>query len=211
MIKAAFGDRIDGWVQTLFPFLFSRSLDPNVLTVAGAVVCTAAAVAFAFGAFAAGALLLAAGGFFDLVDGVVARHRGVATPFGGFLDSTLDRLVDMVVLFGLVVHYAATGSVATVVLTGVVLVASVLTSYSKARAELVLGHFDGGFLERGERFGLLIAGGLFGIMVPVLWLLAVGTTFTAVQRFVLAHRLMAPLAESGERAPIHPVGEGESS
>ena len=60
--------------------------------------------------------------------------------------------------------------------------------YAKARAELMIPHLPGGVLERGERVGLLAAGGVFGLMVPALWLLAIGTTWTAGQRIAAAYR-----------------------
>jgi phosphatidylglycerophosphate synthase len=193
VIKAKFGDRIDGWIHTAFPFLFHQSLNPNALTLIGVGISILAAAAFAFGAFVIGSVLLLAGGFFDLVDGVVARHHGTSTAFGAFLDSTMDRLVDMVVLFGLVLHYGAQEEPGLVLLTGVVMVASVLTSYAKARAEQFVTVLGGGLFERGERIGLLALGGLTGLMVPILWLLAAGSVATVLQRFLSAYRGMRDL------------------
>ena len=95
MIKSVLGDRLDGWIQSAFPFLFRRRMNPNVLTVSGTLISLAAATAFALGEFPAGGLLMLAGGFFDLIDGVVARHHGVTSRFGAFLDATLDRVTDM--------------------------------------------------------------------------------------------------------------------
>ena len=82
MIKSKLGDRVDGWVHALFPFLFLRPLDPNLLTVIGTCVSLLAAASFAAGFFAVAGGLMLAGGFFDLVDGVVARHQSIATRFG---------------------------------------------------------------------------------------------------------------------------------
>jgi CDP-diacylglycerol--glycerol-3-phosphate 3-phosphatidyltransferase len=188
VIKDKFGDRLDGWIQTIFPFLFRRQINPDLLTVFGTVVCVAAALAFGMGQFLLGGILLAAGSVCDLVDGVVARHFDCSSVFGAFLDSTLDRLVDMVVLLALSIHYALHGDVATAVVAGVVLVASVLTSYTKARAEALDIQMEGGIIERGERIGILLVGALFGVMVPALWVLAVGATATVVQRFQSARR-----------------------
>lgn len=196
MIKAKLGSYIDGWIHTAFPFLFKRPVNPNLLTVLGTLISLGAAVAFALGQFVWGGTLLLAGGFFDLVDGAVARHFQSSTAFGAFLDSTLDRLVDMVVPLGIVMHYGSAGRPGVVLLAAVVLVSSVMTSYAKARAELFVSDLSGGFFERGERIGLMAAGGITGWMVPVLWLLAIGTTWTVFQRFHAAHRQMAdtPLA-----------------
>jgi CDP-diacylglycerol--glycerol-3-phosphate 3-phosphatidyltransferase len=193
VIKEKLGHRIDGLIHTLFPFLFLRPIDPNLLTVVGMLVAGAAGLAFAEGAMRLGGCLLIAGGFFDLVDGVVARHFGIATRFGAFLDSSLDRVVDIVVMLGLFVFYSRADSALGMALCAIVLVASVLTSYAKARAELVLDRMPGGLLERGERVGLLAIGALFDWISPVLWVLAVGTVVTAGQRFLYAYREMARL------------------
>jgi phosphatidylglycerophosphate synthase len=196
MIKATFGKRVDDAVQTLFPFMFTRRFDPNLLTVTGAVVSCGAAAAFAVGAPISAGILILLGGFFDLVDGVVARHLGISTTFGAFLDSTLDRFVDMVLYLGLVLHFASTGRIDLVALTGVTLIATVLVSYSKARAELFVPVFEGGLLERGERVGVLASGAILGFLVPALWILAAGSLITVVQRFVMAHRAMTALDAS---------------
>jgi len=213
VIKEKLGDRVDTVVHTLFPFLFKRRVNPDHLTVAGTGVSVLAAVAFAMGEFRVAGLVMLAGGFFDLVDGVVARHFGISTTFGGFLDSSLDRVVDMAVMLGVVIHYSGAGETGTATVAAVAMVSTVLTSYAKARAELHIPHLPGGMLERGERIGLLAAGSIFGFMVPVLWILAIGTTWTALQRFRDAHRAMALLdAEVPERSEASetPGAESES-
>lgn len=190
MLKEKFGHRIDHWIRVALPFLFKRPLNPNLLTVTGALVSLLAAIGLAKGHFLAGGILILAGGAFDLVDGVVARHFGTSTSFGAFLDSTLDRFVDMALLLGLVVFYGAQDESVPQLLAEVALVCSIMTSYAKARAEVTISHLPGGMLERGERLGLLAAGAILGIMVPVLWILAAGTLVTVVQRFRSAHRAM---------------------
>ncbi|MEZ4280211.1 MAG: CDP-alcohol phosphatidyltransferase family protein [Myxococcota bacterium] len=191
MIKEKLGHRLDGWVHTLFPFLFWWSIPPDLLTVVGTVVASAAGLAFADGAFAVGGALLLAGGFFDLVDGVVARHFGTTSDFGGFLDSCLDRVVDILVVLGLFAHAVAAGETALSGACAALLVGSVLTSYARARAELVVDHLPGGLLERGERIGLLALGALSGWIEPAVWGVAIGSVLTAGQRFVAARRAMA--------------------
>lgn len=202
MIKERLGHRIDGWIHQLFPFLFWRSIHPDLLTVVGTVIAGLAGLAFAGGALWQGGCLLLLGGFFDLVDGVVARHFQRETRFGAFLDSSLDRVVDIVVVLGLLVHFVRVSSASGVALSTVILVASVLTSYAKARAELVIERMPGGLLERGERIGLLAAGAILGLMGPILWLLAIGTVVTAGQRFLYAYREMGKLDRA--EAPARP-------
>ena len=193
MIKARFGDRLDGWLEAVLPFLFRRPVNPNVLTVIGTLISVGAGVAFATGRFVLGAVLILVGGVFDLVDGVIARHHGIATAFGAFLDSTLDRLADMAMLLGAMLYYAALGDAGTVLLGGVAMIASVLTSYAKARAEQFLPSFEGGFLERGERLTILGLGAISGYMVVALWILAVAGSATVAYRFGIAYRELARL------------------
>jgi CDP-diacylglycerol--glycerol-3-phosphate 3-phosphatidyltransferase len=201
VIKEKLGDHLDGWIQAALPFLFRRPVNPNLLTVTGALVSLVAALAFARGAFLAAGILVLAGGFFDLIDGVVARHHGISTRFGAFLDSTLDRLVDMVLLLGIAMYFAQTGRPGGVLLAGTALVSTVLVSYSKACAEHFVSRVTVGVLERGERVGILAAGGIFGLLVPALWVVAIGSTITVIQRFVHVHREMQRI-DADERAGL---------
>ena len=115
-----------------------------------------------------------------------------------------NRLVDMAVMLGLMVYYGGQGEWLPQLLACVTLVSSILTSYGKARAELMISHLPGGMFERGERIGILAAGGLFGVMVPALWVLALGTTWTASHRILSAYReleaLDAETLAAGEQA-----------
>jgi CDP-diacylglycerol--glycerol-3-phosphate 3-phosphatidyltransferase len=197
VIKAKFGDRLDGWLESALPFLFRRAINPNLLTVVGTLVSIGSAAAFALGRFGWGAILILVGGIFDLIDGVIARRHGTATAFGAFLDSTLDRLADMAILLGIMLHYAGRGDAGTVLLAGVALIASVLTSYAKARAEQFVSSFEGGLLERGERLFILGVGAVSGYLVAALWILAVLGTATVGYRFALAYRELARLESEG--------------
>lgn len=190
MLKARFGHDYDERIARALPFLFHPRVHPNALSVAGTLVSLGGAWAFAEGAFRLGALVVLAGGLFDLTDGVVARRQGRVTRFGGFLDSSLDRVVDMGLLLGLVLHYAGRGATGLAGLAAFALVATVLVSYTKARAESVVPRFEGGLLERAERIVILVLGGLTGWMPLALLLVAVGSAITAAQRIALAHRLM---------------------
>jgi phosphatidylglycerophosphate synthase len=215
MIKAKLGKDLDATIRRLLPFLFRHPVDPNLLSALGVVVSLGAAAAFAMGAFRVGAVAMLAGGFFDLIDGVVARHHGTASRFGAFLDSTLDRIVDMALLLGILMHYAAAGETGVAWLAGVALVATVTVSYAKARAEALLPELRGGIFERGERIVVLVAGALFGLMPLALGIVAAGSTVTAVQRVALAHRRLEALdaADAGRAPPSagsgdEPTGEG---
>jgi len=199
VIKARLGDRLDAWLKAALPFLFRRPLDPNALTVLGTLVSLGASVAFGLGEFEWAGVLMLAGGAFDLVDGVFARHFGTTSAFGAFLDSTLDRLADMTLLVGIAVHYGSEGEIVYLLLTCWALVATVLVSYAKARAEYWVPQVDGGLLERGERIGLLAIGAILNVMVPILWVIGVLGTYTVVQRMIGAHRQMSSMAAESRR------------
>lgn len=193
MLKARLGYDFDERIARAVPFLFHPRVHPNALSLLGVLVSFGGAWAFAEGAFRLGAVIVLLGGVFDLADGVVARRQGRVTTFGGFLDSSLDRVVDMALLLGLVMHYAGRGEVALGWLAAFALVATVLVSYTKARAESVVPDFKGGLLERAERIVILVLGGLTGWMPLALGVVAAGSAITAGQRIALAYRLMREL------------------
>ena len=188
MIKERFGEKLDGIVHQFFPFLFRRAVNPNLLTMVGVGLSLVAAAFLATGSFVVGGVVLLVGGFFDMADGTVARHFGLTTPYGAFLDSSMDRFVDMLLLLALIFYYGGEGQKWVVLLASVVLVGSVMTSYTKARAEAYVPSLKNGVFERGERIFLLGLGAVSGWMIPVLGILFVGTTYTTIQRFVIAHR-----------------------
>src|SRR5262249_729122 len=131
--------------------------------------------------FSAGLVIIGAG-IFDMVDGRVARATNQVTVFGGFFDSVIDRYSDVALFFGLLVYYARPNRFFYVVLVGVVMVSSVMVSYTRARAESLIGHCKVGFMERPERIVLVIIGALFNHMAPVLWVIAVLSNITVIHR-----------------------------
>src|ERR1700704_7024570 len=108
---------------------------PNVLTFLGLLINIWAAFLFAAGRFQAAALVLIGAGLFDMVDGRVARETNRVTRFGGFFDSVLDRYSDCALLVGLLVWYGSINRPYYVVLTAIAMAASVIISYTRARAE----------------------------------------------------------------------------
>jgi CDP-diacylglycerol--glycerol-3-phosphate 3-phosphatidyltransferase len=205
VLKARLGHDFDDRIFRAVPFLVHPRVHPNALSLVGLAVSLGGAWAFAEGAFRAGAGLVLLGGAFDLVDGVVARRQQRVTTFGGFLDSSLDRVVDMALLLGLVLYYAQAGATALAWLAGLALVATVMVSYTKARAESVLPDFKGGLLERAERIVILVLGGLTGWMPLALAVVAIGSVITAGQRIALAHRLMTELDRNRDQGAAHVV------
>jgi CDP-diacylglycerol---glycerol-3-phosphate 3-phosphatidyltransferase len=167
-------------------------ISPNTLTFMGLVINVVAAVFFGFATaqsegrmfFYAGLVIIGAG-LFDMVDGRVARATNQITVFGAFFDSVIDRFSDVALFFGLLVFYARGNRFFYVVLVGYVMVCSVMVSYTRARAESLIGTCKVGFMERPERIVLVILGALFakyGVMAPVLWTLAALSTITVIHR-----------------------------
>ena len=163
-------------------------INPNVLTFLGLVINMVAATFLAFGEFRTAGLVIIFAGLFDMVDGRVARATNQVTRFGGFFDSVLDRYSDIALLVGLLVYYGTINRPSYVVLTAIVMAASVMISYTRARAENIIPTCKVGFLERPERVVLFIIGALFDRMAPVLWVIAVLGNLTVIHRMVFTYR-----------------------
>jgi CDP-diacylglycerol--glycerol-3-phosphate 3-phosphatidyltransferase len=172
-----------GWLlQHVVTGLAATGLTPNVFTFLGLIVNSAAAALFAMGLFRQAAAVLFLAGFLDMADGQVARRVGQVTAFGGFLDSTLDRYSDLALYMGLVVYYTLIGRTFYMALAAVAMASSFMVSYSRARAESLIPSCKVGFMERPERLVLLIIGGMYKRMAPVLWVIAVISTITVIHR-----------------------------
>jgi phosphatidylglycerophosphate synthase len=162
---------------------------PNHLTVLGLGVSVAAAYVFSLGRLRWGAVLLAVAGLFDFFDGAVARLAGSDSDYGAFLDSVVDRYSDVAVLLGILVYYQQRNDTMGSVLTMATLAGTVMTSYTKARAQSIGVRCDIGVVERPERLIALIAGATFHLLTPAMALLAVLTNVTALQRIIYTRRI----------------------
>lgn len=182
-------ERFTYWADPVARALLALRLRPNHLTVLGLGVSVLAALSFARGRERWGAVLLILAGLFDFFDGSLARLSGQVTPFGAFLDSVIDRYSDLVVLAGILVLFAGSGRPTQVVLALLALIGTVMVSYTKARAQAIGVACEIGLMERPERLIVLIAGGLFNLMTPALWVLAVLVNVTAIQRILYTWRV----------------------
>lgn len=186
---STFGKACGFLLDRIVRWLALAHINPNVLTFLGLVVNTVAAFLFGYATaenqrsmfFYAG-LVIIGSGFFDLVDGRVARASNQVTRFGGFFDSVIDRYSDASQLLGLLVFYARADRSVYIVLTGFVMISAIMVSYTRARAESLIGSCKVGFMERPERLVLIIIGALFNRMAPVLWIIAVLSTITVIHR-----------------------------
>ena len=203
MISSKIGHKLDPYIYKVAKHLLGKNVNPNLLTFSGFILNAGAALLLAIGYMRGGALAILGAGFCDLLDGAMARNQGRVTPFGAFFDSVMDRYSDLVVLFGILFFYARGGLTSMVVLTSVVLIGTALVPYVRARAEGVIEQCTVGILERPERIVLLAVGALFDLMVPVLWILAVFTHFTVIQRIHYTWKQLKGKSDPplGDKAP----------
>src|ERR1700757_321009 len=182
---SAFGRACGVLLKTIVRWLALTKINPNVLTFMGLIVNAWAAFFFGYATaqnqqrmfFYAG-LIIIGSGFFDLVDGEVARAQNRVTRFGAFFDSVVDRYSDASQFFGLLIFYARGGRFFYVVLTAFVMISAIMVSYTRARAESLIRSCRVGFMERPERLVLEIIGAPFTRMAPVLCIITVLPTLT---------------------------------
>ncbi|MCC7025005.1 MAG: CDP-alcohol phosphatidyltransferase family protein [Thermomicrobiales bacterium] len=185
MISEMIGARIRTYTLGLGEFLARLGLTPNAVTTIGLLLNLLVAVVIATGNLRAGGILLLIASGFDMLDGAVARASGSVTPYGGFLDSTLDRYSEAVVYGGLLVYLLGTDDFrAGALLVFAATAGSLLISYARARAEAAGYRASVGLLARPERVVVLAVGLLFGQVIPALWILAIGTHLTVLTRIL---------------------------
>jgi len=178
-ILGTIGQWILGSIVTL---LAALRINPNILTLIGLFINIFAMVLFAKGMFTWAGLVVLFASIFDMVDGEVARRTGRVTRFGAFFDSVIDRYSDMVLFMGLVIWYAKLDRIFYAGLVVVSLIGSIMTSYTRARAESLIPACKVGFLERPERIVLLIIGSLTNRLGAAMWVMAILSNWTVSQR-----------------------------
>jgi CDP-diacylglycerol--glycerol-3-phosphate 3-phosphatidyltransferase/CDP-diacylglycerol--inositol 3-phosphatidyltransferase len=211
------------WTKVFSPvvnLLLRLGISPDVVTLVGTIgVAGGALVFFPRGDLFVGVLVITAFVFSDLIDGSMARASGRVSPFGAFLDSTLDRVGDAAIFGGLAMYYVGPGgSDAYAALSIYCLTAGGVTSYARARAESLGMQAKVGIAERADRLvAILVVTGLADLVnilgagdnallaIPVtLALLAVASTVTVVQR-ILVVRAQANAIASSPGTPGSPT------
>ncbi|HSN75775.1 MAG TPA: CDP-alcohol phosphatidyltransferase family protein [Anaerolineae bacterium] len=182
-----------GFLQTVAGVFQRLGVSPNQLTLIGLLLQAGVAVVIALGYLPLGGVLLIFSAVFDAFDGTLARMTGRSSRFGAFFDATLDRYAEALVLFGLLIYYSGQPDTRIeVLLVYVAVVGSLLVSYTRAKAESLRIPCTEGILTRAERVALLVIGLLLsgwqpvaalpGAMTIVLWLVAILSNITAIQR-----------------------------
>ena len=177
-------------------------ISPNLLTLTSLIPTALATYYLANGRLTVAGLWIIAAGFFDVIDGAVARALDQMTPFGAVLDSVTDRASDAFIYVGAVLYFYRIQEPFYVFLTMVALAGALMVSYTRARAENTVVDCKVGFAERGERMVLMLLALFFNKLGAGMWMLAGLAWLTTLQRLVHTHRAL----EAGQhRAPAEPA------
>lgn len=172
-------------IDPVVSLLVRLGVSPNGLTLAGCLLNVVAGVLIGLGHVQwGGALMTFVAMPMDALDGSLARRLGKESRFGAFFDSVLDRYAEGALLLGVAWYFVSAGDVASVVVTVAALIGSLMVSYTRARAEGIGIECKVGLFSRFGRFALLAVGLLLNQPVVMIWLLAVLSNVTAVQRVV---------------------------
>lgn len=175
-------------LRAIITFCVALRIHPNILTLTGVVVSAVAGWTLAIGEFRLAGCVMVLANIFDFIDGKVADRLNLSSRFGGFWDSVMDRFSDLFLLIGLIYLYASLGRTDYVLITSLTLAFSVITSYSRARAESVIPQCKVGFMERPERIVLFMIGAFTNRMAAVLWVILVLSVVTVIDRIYYTWR-----------------------
>ncbi len=189
MFDGRFRAPIERLVRPVGMLLRRTGMSPDHMTIIGVLVSVGAAFAVGAGALRVGLLLVILAAVPDMLDGALAKAQNSASQRGAFFDSVIDRVTDSILLGGVAWYFASEKSAHLSILPMAVMGVSSLISYERAKAESLGLDAKGGLMERAERIIVLCFGLLFdNLLVPVMWVMLVLTTATAVQRFVKVWR-----------------------
>ena len=192
MLRRLVYPRVEPLLNKAARFCSEKKFTPNQLTLLGTAITFVAGWVYSLGLFALGGILLLLGAVGDLLDGPLARLTGKSTPFGAFLDSTVDRYSDFFIFGGLACYYAGQEMHGSFLVTLGILLGTYATSYTKARAESLIASCPVGIFERAERLLILVLGSFIPVLMPwILGILLVGTNATALQRIFYVKRRLS--------------------
>jgi phosphatidylglycerophosphate synthase len=184
LISAKLGHFLD---KPFSPLARRITVSPNVLTITGFLITIIASLFIPFSPLVGGILILI-GGFFDMLDGIVARVNDKKTEFGALLDSTLDRYSDSIIFVSIAWYFFNFNNLTGVIFTIISLVGAFLISYVRARAEGINIRCNVGLLERPERIVLIAFGCIMDLLLIIVILLSVLSHLTAIQRIIHAYK-----------------------
>ena len=183
--RRSIGGRMTGGLSRV---LARSGLSPNTVTVIGFGITLAAAWVITTGELFIAGLVVLFAGFFDMLDGALARATNRVTRFGAILDATLDRLSEAALFVGIMIYYAPDGNAAPIALAGATLAGALTVSYLRARSEATGLEGKEGIFTRPERVITLAAGLLTGWLIPALVIICALSYVTVIQRLAGAYR-----------------------
>jgi len=200
-IREFFGIQLRRSFQPIISALRWLKISPNQVTIMGTVLNLAAAALVVATSHThhliyAGIVFLVAG-CFDMLDGALARLAQKVTPFGAFLDSTLDRVSEGVIFAAIGYLLAVDGRSVDVALVVLALLGSILVSYTRARAEALGVECKVGLMSRPERVILIAIGLFFNVLPYVIYIMLALTAFTVIQRVVHTYRQLSKQRKQG--------------
>jgi CDP-diacylglycerol--glycerol-3-phosphate 3-phosphatidyltransferase len=202
MFDGRWRDAVDRSTGPVGTALHRRGITADVLTATGLVSASATAVAVATGHLHIAIVLLILTGMHDLLDGPVAKAAGTSSVRGAFFDSVTDRVADALLMGGVAWYLISQGEGHLAVLPLAVLGVTALVSYERAKAESLGISAKGGLMERAER--MILLGVAFidsALLIPILWVMLVLISITAVARFVKVWKLASAPAPAAVVEP----------
>jgi CDP-diacylglycerol--glycerol-3-phosphate 3-phosphatidyltransferase len=175
-------------LRAIITLCVSLRIHPNILTFTGVVINVLAAWALGLGRFVLAGVLMVLANIFDFIDGKVAKELQLESRFGAFWDSVMDRFSDITLFIGLIFLYSELRRTDYVIVTALAMMFSVMTSYTRARAESLIDRCKVGFMERPERIVLFMIGAFTNRMAAVLWVILVLSVATVIDRIYFTWR-----------------------
>lgn len=190
-----------GILEPVARLIGRMGISPNVVTLTGVVLNLGVAWILAQGYMRVGGLLVPLVALFDALDGALARLTAKRSRFGAFLDSTMDRFSEAILYLGLLFYYTRHGARQEILLIYATIVGSLMVSYARARAEGLGLDCKVGLLTRLERVVVLTIALVLDQVSIALWVLAILTNFTALQRMYHVWRATHDEDEGGAADP----------
>ena len=186
-----------GIIDPVARFVGRTGLSPNSVTLIGFVLMVIVGFVLSQGYLQLAGVLLIVAAVFDAIDGALARLSDRVTRFGAFFDSTLDRYAEAAIFLGILIYFYGQGAGTEVFLTYLAIVGSLMVSYTRARGEGLGVSIRGGLLSRLERMAILILLLLLKQLTLAVWILAVLTNLTALQRIWLTWQALREDTDQG--------------
>lgn len=177
-------------ILPLADFVKSLNVNPNALTTLGVIFNIVGAIFFALSYLRVGGMFVVFGAVCDTIDGRIATHGNKKTKFGALYDSVMDRYSEIIMFFGIAVHFVREDSYWTSVAIFAAVGGSVMVSYVRARAEGLGLECNVGMMQRAERITYISVGAIIGdlpyvheiFLMAAIWIIAILANYTAIQR-----------------------------